>query len=72
MGCSTNGGTQKRWMVNLSMGKSIYKWMRTGGTPMDWKPPCRYPVLIGSIAGAQRCSVRRPPAPATRRWDMAG
>ena len=20
------------------MGKSIYKWMRTGGTPMDWKP----------------------------------
>ena len=19
--------------------KSIYKWMMTGGTPMDWKPP---------------------------------
>ena len=26
---------QARWIVYK--GESIYKWMKTGGTPMDWK-----------------------------------
>ena len=28
------------WFINYN-GKSIYKWMMTGGTPMDWRPPFR-------------------------------
>ena len=29
------GVPQARWLVNISEGKSIYKWMRTGGTPIS-------------------------------------
>ena len=36
---------QVRWMVYNW--KSIYKWMMTGGTPMDWKPPNKF--TYGSV-----------------------
>jgi len=31
-------------------GKSIYKWMMTGATPMDWKPQYGYMIIYDMIS----------------------
>jgi hypothetical protein len=38
------GVPQNTKIDGLFHGKFSYKWMRTGGTPMDWKPP--YPKCV--------------------------
>ena len=37
---------QRVWLI--SMGNPNQKWMRTGGSPMDWKPPSEF---YGEIDG---------------------
>ena len=38
MGGFLKWGYPNSWLVYF-MENPIYKWMITGGTPMDWKPP---------------------------------
>jgi hypothetical protein len=35
----SHGGIPEWMVLDGFHGKSIYKWMRTGGTLMNWKPP---------------------------------
>ena len=30
-----SGGSPKRWMISWEIGKPIYEWMMTGGTPIS-------------------------------------